>query len=368
VRGCRAVVLALFVHLVLLAAPAQAHELGANRVEITYVDGGLYDIAIVSNPEALLARLELLHGDAADIKEAAGTLDTRLARLGATLLAHLHLQADDAEMRPELMPGFHRIPAAAGTGPADNIEWAVRLRGRLPAGAERITWQCGFIYGSYAVVVRAPAVSVQWTYASERTAAISIEGLGQPSAAVTAWRFVREGFRHILPRGLDHVLFVLGVFLLSPRLRTVLAQLSAFTVAHSITFGLSMYGIVSLPPAIVEPAIALSIAYVAVENLTTSRLRRHRVALVFAFGLLHGLGFAGALSTLALPRSQFLLALVGFNVGVETGQIAVVALALAASAPWHRSPIQYRRFVLVPSSIAIAAIGLFWTIERLVGA
>ena len=131
---------------------------------------------------------------------------------------------------------------------------------------------------------------------------------------------------------------MLGVFLLSTRLRTVLVQLSAFTVAHSITFGLSMYGIVSLPPAIVEPAIALSIAYVAVENLTTSRLRRHRVALVFAFGLLHGLGFAGALSALALPRSQFLLALVGFNVGVEAGQIAVVALALAASAPWHRSP------------------------------
>ena len=179
---------------------------------------------------------------------------------------------------------------------------------------------------------------------------------------------MHEGFRHILPLGLDHVLFVLGVFVLSPRLRTVLIQLSAFTLAHSITFGLSMYGIVSLPPAIVEPAIALSIAYVAVENLTASRLRAHRVALVFAFGLLHGLGFAGALSSLALPRSQFLVALLGFNAGVESGQIAVVLLALAASAPWHRSPLQYRRFVLVPSSLAIAAIGIFWTIERVAGA
>jgi HupE / UreJ protein len=91
------------------------------------------------------------------------------------------------------------------------------------------------------------------------------------------------------------------------------------------------------------------------------------VALVFAFGLLHGLGFAGALSALALPRSQFLLALVGFNVGVEAGQLAVVVLALAASLPWRRSPLHYRRFVLVPSSIAIAAIGLFWTIERIAG-
>ena len=165
-----------------LAAPAQAHELGANRVEITVSDDGRYDIAIVSNPEALLARLELLHGDAADIKKPAGTDGERLARLGETLLAHLHLRADDVEMRPELVPGFHRVPAAEGTGPADNDEWAVRLRGRLPAGAERITWQCGFIYGSYAVVVRAPAVSVQWTYASERTAAMSAR---RPRAAVS---------------------------------------------------------------------------------------------------------------------------------------------------------------------------------------
>jgi hypothetical protein len=363
VRACRAIALAAVFFVLRGAAPAQAHELGANRVEITVSEDGRYDIAIVSNPEALLARLEILHRDAADMKEA-GTNDERLARLGETLLAHLHLHADDAETTPELVTGFHRMPAVAGTG-AD--EWAVRLRGRLPSGAERITWQCAFIYGSYAVVLRAPAVSVQWTYASERTAAMFLEAVRQP-VACTAWRFVREGFRHILPRGLDHVLFVLGVFLLSTRLRTVLVQLSAFTVAHSITFGLSMYGIVSLPPAIVEPAIALSIAYVAVENLTTSRLRRHRVALVFAFGLLHGLGFAGALSALALPRSQFLLALVGFNVGVEIGQIAVVALALAASAPWHRSPTEYRRFVLVPSSIAIAAVGFFWTIERVVGA
>ena len=347
-----------------LAAPAQAHELGANRVEITVSDEGRYDVAIVSNPEALLARLELLRGDAADLKDAAGARDDRLARLAETLLASLQLRVDGEEMKPELVPGFHRLPAAPNTG-AD--EWVVRLRGRLPAGAARITWQCGFIYGSYAVVVRAPAVSVQWTYAAERTAAMSLDGLRQSSAS-TAWKFVREGFRHILPLGLDHVLFVLGVFLLSTRLRTVLVQLSAFTVAHSITFGLSMYGIVSLPPAIVEPAIALSIAYVAVENLTTTGLKRHRVALVFAFGLLHGLGFAGALSELALPRSQFLLALVGFNIGVEAGQIAVVALALAVSAPWHRSPVQYRRFVLVPCSLAIAAAGLFWTIERLVGA
>lgn len=363
-RACRAAVLAAVFVAVHPAAPAQAHELGVNRVEITVQDDGRYDVVIVTNPAALLARLELLRGDAASMQDVAGTDGERLARLAGVLLAHVHVRAGDAETRPELVPDFHRIPAAQGRGPD---EWAVRLSGHLPAGAERITWQCAFVYGSYAVVVRARAVSVQWTYGSEPTAPMFLDGPRRLSASATAGRFVLEGFTHILPRGLDHVLFVLGVFLLSPRLRTVLAQLSAFTVAHSITFGLSMYGIVSLPSAIVEPAIALSIAYVAVENLTTSRLRSHRVALVFAFGLLHGLGFAGALSALALPRSQFLLALVGFNVGVEAGQVAVVVLALAASAPWHRSPIHYRRFVLVPSSIAIGAMGLLWTIARVVG-
>jgi HupE / UreJ protein len=365
VKGCAAALLVAIFFLVLANVSARAHELGAHRVEITVQADGRYDIAIVTNPEAVLARLDLLTKNTKETKDAKGPDDEHLARLGDVLLAHVRLRADEEVMTPELVPGFHRMPAAGGTA-AD--EWAVRLRGRLPSGAERITWQCDFIYGSYAVVVRAPDVSVQWTYASARTAPIFLDGLQRSAASATVWRFVREGFRHILPRGLDHVLFVLGVFFLSPRLRTVLAQLSAFTVAHSITFGLSMYGIVSLPPAIVEPAIALSIAYVALENLTTSRLRSHRVALVFAFGLLHGLGFAGALSALALPRSQFLLALVGFNAGVEAGQIAVVAFALALSAPWRRSPIQFRRFVLVPSSILIAAIGLFWTVTRVIAA
>ena len=106
-RGCRAAVLSAVLN-VLLAAPAQAHELGANRVEITVSGDGRYDVEIVSNPEALLARLELLHGDAAVLK-AAGTNDARLARLAETLLAHLLLRADDVGTRPELVPGPHEL-------------------------------------------------------------------------------------------------------------------------------------------------------------------------------------------------------------------------------------------------------------------
>src|SRR5205823_5104476 len=127
-------------------------------------------------------------------------------------------------------------------------------------------------------------------------------------------------FTHIVPGGLDHILFVLGIFLLSMKVKPVLAQVTAFTLAHSITLGLTIYGLVSVSPRVVEPMIALSIAYVAIENIATTALRPSRVAIVFAFGLLHGMGFAGVLKELGLPRAEFLTALVTFNVGVELGQ------------------------------------------------
>ena len=185
----------------------------------------------------------------------------------------------------------------------------------------------------------------------------------------TRWEVVRQyialGFTHILPKGVDHILFVVGLFLLSTRLRTVLAQVTAFTVAHSITLGLSIYGIVSLPPGIVEPLIALSIAYVAIENLVTRELHAWRIGVVFLFGLLHGLGFAGVLRELGLPRGEFLTALLSFNVGVECGQLSVIAGAALLTAPFARGDI-YRRRVVIPSSLGIAAIGIYWTVTRVI--
>src|SRR6185295_3052357 len=175
------------------------------------------------------------------------------------------------------------------------------------------------------------------------------------------------GYTHILPKGLDHILFVLGIFLLSPRLKTMLLQVTAFTIAHSITLGLSMYGIVSLPPRVVEPLIALSIAYVAIENLVTSELKPWRLALVFAFGLLHGMGFAGVLKELGLPRSEFVTALISFNAGVEAGQLAVIASAfLLIGLPFRHRP-WYRGRIVVPASSAIAAVGAWWAIQRTLG-
>jgi len=158
---------------------------------------------------------------------------------------------------------------------------------------------------------------------------------------------------------------VLGIYHLSGRARSVLWQVSAFTVAHSITLGLSMYGIVSVAPRIVEPLIAVSIAYVAIENVFLSELKSWRIALVFAFGLLHGMGFAGALKELGLPRSEFVTALVTFNVGVEAGQLAVIGAAFVLVG-WHCAHRDwYRTRIVVPASALIACIAAYWTVERL---
>jgi hypothetical protein len=177
-------------------------------------------------------------------------------------------------------------------------------------------------------------------------------------------RFGGLGFSHILPKGLDHILFVIGLALLSPRLKPLLAQVTAFTLAHTFTLGLSTYGVLRLSPRVVEPLIALSIVYVAIENLLTSRLRPARLVLVFAFGLLHGLGFAGALTELGWPEGRRLVALLAFNAGVELGQLTVIGLLLLMLAAAARAGVTRERIVR-PASLLIAAAGLYWAVERL---
>jgi len=202
---------------------------------------------------------------------------------------------------------------------------------------------------------------VQWVEGEARSTPFTFP----PSRLAVIRQYLLLGFTHILPHGFDHILFVLGLFLLSTRWKPLLSQVTAFTIAHSITLGLTMYGVVSISPRIVEPAIALSIAYVAVENVMTMQLKPWRVGIVFAFGLLHGMGFAGVLRELGLPRSQFLTALITFNVGVELGQLAVIATAFLLVAQWYRAKPWYRQRLVVPASAMIAATGVFWTVQRL---
>lgn len=176
-------------------------------------------------------------------------------------------------------------------------------------------------------------------------------------------QYLRLGFEHILPLGIDHIMFVLGLFLLNTAWRPLLAQVTAFTAAHTLTLALSTYGVVSLSPAIVEPLIALSIAWIAFENVLTSELRWWRPAVVFGFGLLHGLGFAGVLMELGLPRGEYLTALLSFNAGVELGQLAVIVLAFLALGAFRQRS-WYRSRVTVPLSLIIGMVGLYWAFQR----
>ena len=141
------------------------------------------------------------------------------------------------------------------------------------------------------------------------------------------FNYLEIGFSHIIPKGLDHIIFVLGIFLLSTNWKIMLIQVTCFTIAHTITLALSIFEIFILPGRIVEPLIALSIVYIGIENIFTERLRMWRPILVFLFGLLHGLGFARALIELGIPMGYYLESLVAFNLGIEAGQILVIGIA-----------------------------------------
>lgn len=176
--------------------------------------------------------------------------------------------------------------------------------------------------------------------------------------------YLQLGFTHIIPLGFDHILFILSLFLLNPSLKPVIWQATAFTVAHTITLGLSMYGLITPPGHIIEPVIALSIMFVAVENIITDKLRPTRVAIVFAFGLIHGMGFASALGQLGLPRNQFFLSLITFNLGVELGQLTIILAAWFLVGKWFSKKPWYRKRIVYPVSALIACIALFWTVQR----
>ncbi|HQU56190.1 MAG TPA: HupE/UreJ family protein, partial [Chitinophagaceae bacterium] len=143
----------------------------------------------------------------------------------------------------------------------------------------------------------------------------------------SAFLYLKLGFTHILPLGFDHILFMISLYLLKPKLKPVLLQASIFTLAHTVSLGLSMYRIITPPSAIIEPLIAASILFVALQNIFSRKIKTTRLAIVFLFGLVHGMGFASALGQLGLPQNRFFSSLLLFNLGVELGQVTVILVA-----------------------------------------
>lgn len=341
-----------------------AHDLERTTVHLALAADGQFTLRLGHDPSWLLLRLESFAGQPG----AASTIDTaardaRLREWAGLMIDRVVLFVDGHEVRPV---SVDYAPPPADPPPGQFALAAYTLHGRMPEGAQTIRWYYGLVNDPYpfTITLADGSETTEWVQGDAWSTALA---LGGPFIRPSPWTRLRQylalGFVHILPRGLDHILFVLGLFLLRAQLRPVLVQVSTFTLAHSLTLALSLYGIVALPATIVEPLIALSIVYVAIENLRTQALTPWRVALVFLFGLLHGLGFAGVLTELQLPRADFAVALLGFNLGVEAGQLTVIAGA-AVLVGWCRRRPWYHRRVVVPASLAIAAIGAYWMITR----
>jgi len=336
-----------------------AHPTANTEIILALSDRPQFEVTILTDLDPLVLKLEALAGLRPSDNLSIDAREGRIVSLGRTLLEHLDLRFDDRPAALDLV-AIERPRDRPGTV-------VVRLSGRAPATPSHARWRTDLVFGSYPFVVRtSPDREVfEWLNGPERSQRYPLDAGAGPIQSSQIGRSIALGFTHILPFGVDHILFVLGLFLLTRDTRAILLQVSAFTVAHSITLGLALYGIVSAPAALVEPLIALSIAYVAFENLLTSALRPGRIALVFLFGLLHGLGFAEALRDLNLPRSAFLGTLVSFNAGVEAGQLAVIAAAALLVRTLRVPSPDYRRLVVRPVSLLIGLTGVLWVIERL---
>jgi hypothetical protein len=189
--------------------------------------------------------------------------------------------------------------------------------------------------------------------------------LEKEPAGTVLFYYLKLGFHHIIPGGVDHILFVSALCLLNNQIKTILWQATAFTVAHSLTLALSMKNIIVVPSAITEPIIAMSILFVAVENILFSELKTWRVLIVFIFGLIHGMGFASALNEIGLPPNKFYASILAFNAGVELGQATIIVIIFSSIVVLWRKKAWYRQRIVYPLSNAIAMIAGWWTIERL---
>ena len=371
----------LWVLLLLPAPQLLADIVKPALVEISVNTNGTYRVEVRASIEAMLTGINARYKNTRDAPNAAAYDELRVLQADALeeafrpfrsgFIREVELVFDGqpaplAITRVEIPePGYTKVPRTS----------VIYLEGELERSVESLTWYYPARFGDNAVRVRqVDAINEKWYWSDwqwlrndQHSEPFSLtEVFTRQSMLSTITTYMVSGYEHILPRGLDHILFILGIFLLSVRMRPLLWQVTMFTVAHSITLGLSINGLINLPANIVEPLIALSIAYIGIENVISSSLHKSRLVIVFLFGLLHGMGFASVLADFGMPDDAFITALVGFNIGVEFGQLTVILLAFLAVGAWFSKKTWYRKIIVEPGSAAIAVIGLYWTFDRIV--
>lgn len=365
------VVLAAVLSSILAITTASAHEVEPAILDFEVVDSNL-NIVLQWSIEEPVVGLDLSEiadtNEAEDFESFMQRREMDPADLAQELQAEwpniqkkFSILADDELIQPELL-GVS-VPEVGDTFLARPS--TVRLKAQLPPGAT--TLQLGWAPELGPLVIRQTGVETPYAGFLPNgglSDPISIsDGLDQ-TALQAFTSYISVGFDHIVPKGLDHILFVLGLFFLSLHLRPLLWQVTAFTLAHTVTLALGALDIIRISPDIVEPLIAASIVYVGIENLVARKLHPWRPIIVFCFGLLHGLGFASVLSDFGLGASHFVPKLIGFNVGVEIGQLAVIAAAFLTLAILFGGHDWWHRRIAAPVSVVIAVIAAFWVLER----
>lgn len=317
-----------------LVSTAAAHEVLPTVADMTKVDDQLvFDLRI--NLESFVAGIDQAEVTDTNAAPQAATYDELRALDPAALEDAFRAYWPTFASNTDVVVDGQRAALSllsVDAGAVGNVEErrdsTIQFAADLPAGAETVT--VGWAPSHGTLVIRqmgVPEAYDGYLQRGEASAPISLAGGDQAGSFQTFLHYIPVGFDHIVPLGLDHILFVLGLFFLSTRMRPLLWQITAFTLAHTITLALAALGYVNVPANIVEPLIAASIVYVAIENLFTDGLSPWRPFVIFGFGLLHGLGFASVLAEFGLPANSFLPALIGFNIGVELGQLTVIVVA-----------------------------------------
>jgi hypothetical protein len=371
-----------FLLLLLYFAPCYADVLQPLKIELSVYPNGVYELDVHANLEELLSGAAQ---PAARSNPGVKAEFKRLSDLSADALtsefeSKQHLLVDKIAIMLNGKRVQPKVNLVTSRGKNNKLRTSiVRLSGQLPENIDVIDFgysrSLGEVVFRYRRLEEVTDKWGDWVWLSREKAKQIAAGSNTDSGAVNTAPSAREvftdylvlGFTHILPKGLDHILFIMGLFLLSTKIKPLIAQATAFTVAHTLTLGLTMQGLISLSPTIIEPLIAFSIAYVGIENILHKGLHRSRIVLVFLFGLLHGMGFASVLTDLGLPKGQFLNALLSFNLGVEFGQLAILMLCFMLVALPFRNKSWYRRGIVIPASAIIAIVGVYWGVERSTG-
>ena len=358
--------------LIMCSLQTTAHEVTPNIADIS-IDGKSITVEIRFNVEAFLAGIDLSVIGNTDEAEQISNYES-LRYLPATDLARLfednwqnfasqvNLQSNSLAKVNALEFLSIRIPNV------EDVELPrlskVFFRVDRP-DQSAVTFKLSKTFGS--TILRQVGVEEGLTQylLSGQTSDTMQQGMSLRETAISRLgEYIPIGFDHVVPRGLDHILFVFGLFLLSLKTSVLLWQISAFTIAHTITLIAGAFGVINVSASVVEPLIAASIVFVAIENIFFSKLNKWRTTIVFGFGLLHGLGFATVLADFGLPTGQFIPALVGFNIGVELGQLSVLAAAyFILGLTFGKKPF-YRSLITIPASCLIATIGTWWVFER----